>query len=61
MNLQEFREKFPQYNDMEDRDLAEGLYKKYYSDMPKEKFYAHIGVELNPASGSVFSRIADRV
>lgn len=38
MNIVEFREKHPQYEDMSDEQLAEALYKKYYSDMSREAF-----------------------
>lgn len=32
MNLEEFRQKFPQYNEYDDGQLANALYKKHYSD-----------------------------
>lgn len=38
MNLQEIREKYPQYNDLTDEDLTNRLYQKHYSDMPREEF-----------------------
>lgn len=38
MNIVEFREKYPQYEDMPDEQLAEALHKKHYSDMPREAF-----------------------
>lgn len=38
MNIKEIREKYPQYGDMSDGDLAQALHKKYYSDIPYEKF-----------------------
>lgn len=40
MNIQEVRQKFPQYNDLSDQQLLEGLHAKYYSDMPKDQFFA---------------------
>jgi hypothetical protein len=48
MNIQEIREKYPQYDNLSDSQLAEGLHKKYYSDMPFEDFSQRIG--LNVAS-----------
>jgi hypothetical protein len=45
--LQEVRSKFPQYNDMSDTDLAEGLHKKYYSDIPFGEFAGKIGYRRN--------------
>jgi hypothetical protein len=41
--IEEIRQKYPQYDDMSDADLAGALYKKYYSDMPREQFDAKIG------------------
>jgi hypothetical protein len=41
MNLQEFRGKYPQYNDMSDQELSDALYNKYYSDMGREQFDEH--------------------
>lgn len=38
MNIVEFREKYPQYEDIPDEQLAAALHKKHYSDMPKEAF-----------------------
>ena len=36
--LQEFRRQYPEYNDLADRVLADRLYQKYYSDMPRKEF-----------------------
>jgi len=38
MNIQEFRKKYPQYNDIDDQQLADRLYNKYYSDMDRAEF-----------------------
>lgn len=46
MNIQEIREKYPEYNDMDDTQLADSYHQKYYSDLPKEDFYSKIG--FNP-------------
>jgi hypothetical protein len=43
MKLEEFRQKFPQYHDLSDRDLADRLYERHYSDMPRAKFNEQIG------------------
>ncbi len=45
--IPEIRAKFPQYNDMSDDALAEGLHKKYYSDMPFGEFAGKIGYRRN--------------
>ncbi len=45
--IAEVRQRYPQYNDMSDADLAGALHQKFYSDMPREQFDAKIG--LGPA------------
>ncbi len=42
--MQEVREKFPQYNDMSDEQLADALHRKFYSDMPFDQFAAKVGL-----------------
>jgi len=44
MNIQEFRAKYPQYNDLSDEQLARGLHRKYYADMPYEVFAGKFGL-----------------
>jgi len=39
MKISQIREKYPQYNDLSDDQLANAMHQKYYSDMPKEIFY----------------------
>ena len=48
MNLQEIRNKYPEYNDLSDGELASGLHKKFYSDMPFEEFSSKIGFQAEP-------------
>lgn len=51
MNIAEIRQKYPQYNDLSDMELAQGLHKKFYSDMDFNDFTQKIGFkksELNP-------------
>lgn len=50
MNITEIRKKYPQYQDMSDSDLAQGLHKKYYSDMPFEEFTGRIGLQTEMAA-----------
>ncbi len=47
MKLQEMRQKYPEYNDLSDEQLADSYHKKYYSDIPKEDFYSKIGFKKN--------------
>jgi Transglycosylase SLT domain len=44
MNLQTIRQQYPQYNDINDSDLASALHQKYYSDLPKEKIFEKLGL-----------------
>lgn len=41
--LADFRAKHPEYNDMPDAALADALYRKFYSDMPRADFDAKMG------------------
>ena len=43
MQLSEFRANNPQYSDMTDKDLANSLHRKFYSNMPLDDFYQKIG------------------
>lgn len=49
ITLEQVREKFPQYKDLSDDQLAQGLHKKYYPDMPFEDFSAKIGYKSKAA------------
>lgn len=42
--IDEIREKYPQYKDIPDAELADKLYQKFYSDMPREEFDAKVGM-----------------
>lgn len=42
--LTEFRRQNPQYNDLSDTALADALYAKYYSDVPKQQYLRSIGL-----------------
>lgn len=44
ISLQDFRSKYPQYNDLSDRQVAENLHKNYYSDIPKDEFLNKLNV-----------------
>ena len=45
LSISQVREKFPQYSDMSDEQLAQGLHKKYYRDMPFDAFSQKIGLK----------------
>lgn len=42
--LADIRARYPEYAFMSDQQLADSLYKKYYSDMPRDQFDAKIGI-----------------
>lgn len=42
--ISEIREKYPQYQDLDDNALAGALHKKFYSDMPETEFLQKIGM-----------------
>lgn len=50
--LVEFRTQNPQYNDMPDAALADALHGKYYSDIPKGKFFQQLGVSSAQIPGA---------
>ena len=43
MDLKTFRSQYPQYDSVPDQQLADGLHRKFYSQIPKEEFYGRIG------------------
>ena len=43
MNISEVRSKFPQYKDLSDKQLADALHEKFYSDIPLPEFYEQVG------------------
>lgn len=43
--IAEVRQKYPEYGDMSDTDLAGALHRKFYSDMPVEEFNQKIGLK----------------
>lgn len=49
MNIQEIREKYPQYNDLSDTQLATALHQKFYADIPFDDFSDKIGLTQQPA------------
>ena len=50
MRLEDFRKQYPQYNDISDEDLARGLHRRFYSDIPFEDFSQRVGL-ATPESG----------
>lgn len=50
--LTEIRNQYPQYADMPDDVLANALYEKFYSDVPRAEFNSKIGLKPSQASVS---------
>lgn len=48
MNLQDFRQQYPEYNDLSDTELAKGLHQKFYSDIPFDQFAGQVGLDTTP-------------
>jgi len=44
ITIQEVRAKYPQYNDLSDKELVDSLHGKYYSDIPINEFYQKVGL-----------------
>lgn len=51
--IPEIRQKYPQYNDLSDKQLADALYAKSYSDMDRNEFDMKIGLMDAPPQGLV--------
>lgn len=52
-SLAEIRQQYPQYEDMSDRQLADALHKKFYSDMDRAEFDQKMGVAVTAPEGLV--------
>jgi hypothetical protein len=67
--IAEIRQKYPQYNDLSDTQLADAFHGRFYSDIPKQDFYKTLGVtsagpkapEAPKKSGSLLQTIDDAV
>lgn len=55
MNIQDVRQKFPQYEDLSDQELATALHGKFYSDIPFPQFAQQIGLGAPVPKKSDFS------
>lgn len=57
--IKEIRAKYPQYNDMTDRELAEKLHAKFYSDLPFEEFASKIDLKEPSYAETAMGAVAD--
>ena len=46
MSLKTLRQKYPEYNDLSDLELAEGFYKEHYSDLDETEYYKSMFPEI---------------
>lgn len=54
--IDEIRAQYPQYSDLTDQQLADGLYQAHYSDMPRDQFDSKIGMSaINPPKEEPFA------
>lgn len=44
ISIADVRQKYPQYDDMSDAELADRLYQRFYSDMPRAEYDQRIGL-----------------
>jgi hypothetical protein len=51
--IADIRKKYPQYNDLSDRELAEGFHRNFYSDIPFDDFAQRIGLEERTVLGQI--------
>lgn len=49
LTVADVRAKFPQYEDLSDEQLLEGVRRKFYSDIPRETFFGNFGLKAAPA------------
>jgi len=45
VSMQEVRKKYPEYNNMNDKDFVDAIHQRFYTNMPKEEYYSKIGFE----------------
>lgn len=65
--LAEIRAQHPEYEDMSDEQLAQGLHRRFYSDMPYEQFAQRVGLsatqpaQRDPFEGQPYNEAEARV
>lgn len=61
MILQQVREQYPQYKDVPDKQLADGLYSKFYADkLTREEFDKQAGFDSSQANTGIGRTILDQ-
>lgn len=59
LTMQQVRDQYPQYKDLSDDQLAQGLHQKFYADMPFADFASKIGYSATPVEPSTSEKIAN--
>ena len=59
MNIDEYRDKYPQFEGIDSETLARNLHQKYYSRVPYERFAKDFGVIEKSPLEKIFGRFAD--
>ena len=53
--IAEFRQQYPEYNNLTDDQLSDAVYKKFYSDMPREQFEKQVFEKISASKKIVSS------
>ena len=60
--LSDIRKRYPEYDEVSDKDLADALHSKYYSSIPIDDYYSQIGLDTGSgffdATGEALKRTA---
>lgn len=59
-SIQEIRTKYPQYSDLSDEQLLDGLHRKFYSDMPREEFTRRLGAQREPTTAETLVDVGEQ-
>lgn len=59
MNIQQIRQKYPQYDDLSDAQLASLLHQKFYADMPRKEFDQKVGLASAPVETTTLGQVKE--
>jgi hypothetical protein len=59
MNIQQIRQKYPQYDKLSDAQLAEALRKKFYPQLDKEDFERRVGLRAAPVETTTLGQVKE--
>lgn len=58
--IQQIRAQYPQYSDLNDEQLLDGLHRRYYSDIPREEFTRRVGAQREPTTAETFADVGEQ-